>query len=69
MATDFGTGRSYYTIVVNGYFTYTRFVHPQNASVEDLESAISRCKELVMGTDECSLERKWLGKLIVRSNQ
>ncbi|XP_037045102.1 differentially expressed in FDCP 8 homolog isoform X2 [Bradysia coprophila] len=37
----------------------------QNASVDDLESAISRCKELVLGTDECSFERKWLVRHLV----
>lgn len=37
----------------------------QNASVEDLTNAIEKCKELVLITDECSTERKWLVRHLV----
>lgn len=37
----------------------------QNASVEELDNAIDRCKELVIDTDECSNERKWLVRHLV----
>lgn len=37
----------------------------QNASVEDLTNAIEKCKELVLSTDECSTERKWLVRHLV----
>lgn len=37
----------------------------QNASVEELDNAIDRCKELVIDSDECSSERKWLVRHLV----
>lgn len=37
----------------------------QNASVDDLTNAIEKCKELVLSTDECSTERKWLVRHLV----
>lgn len=37
----------------------------QNASVEDLTNAIEKCKQLVLSTDECSTERKWLVRHLV----
>lgn len=37
----------------------------QNASVDELENAIDRCKELVIDTEECSNERKWLVRHLV----
>lgn len=65
MATDFRTGieinRQVCSIISLMWFASGL----QNASIDDLESAISRCKELVMSTDECSFERKWLGKLVI----
>uniref|UniRef100_A0A336LSZ9 CSON003229 protein n=1 Tax=Culicoides sonorensis TaxID=179676 RepID=A0A336LSZ9_CULSO len=32
----------------------------QDASIEDLRSAIDKCKDLVLKTDECSSDRKWI---------
>lgn len=37
----------------------------QNASVDDLNNAIERCKELVIVSDECSAERRWLVRHLV----
>lgn len=37
----------------------------QDASVDELKSAIERCKELVVSTDELSDERKWLVRHLV----
>lgn len=37
----------------------------QNASIDDLTNAIEKCKELVLNTDECSTERKWLVRHLV----
>jgi hypothetical protein len=37
-----------------------QLVLEQEASVEQLENAIERCKELVLSADEYSTERKWL---------
>jgi hypothetical protein len=37
-----------------------QLVLEQEASVEQLEHAIERCKELVLSADEYSTERKWL---------
>lgn len=37
----------------------------QDASIEELTSAIERCKELVLNTDECTNERKWLVRHLV----
>lgn len=36
-----------------------------DASIDDLNNAIVRCKELVIKTDECSDERKWLVRHLV----
>lgn len=36
-----------------------------DASKSDLEDAISRCKELVLASKECSEERKWLVRQLV----
>lgn len=37
----------------------------QDASIEELTNAIERCKELVLNTDECTNERKWLVRHLV----
>lgn len=37
----------------------------QEASIGDLSKAIERCKELVINTDECSNERKWVVRHLV----
>lgn len=37
----------------------------QNASIDDLKNGIEKCKELVLNTDECSTERKWLVRHLV----
>lgn len=37
----------------------------QDASVDELTNAIERCKELVLSTDECTNERKWLVRHLV----
>lgn len=37
----------------------------QDASIEDLTNAIECCKQLVLDTDECSNERKWLVRHLV----
>lgn len=37
----------------------------QDASLSDLKNAIERCKELVIETEECSTERKWLVRHLV----
>lgn len=42
-----------------------QLVLDQDASVDDLTNAIEKCKELVLRTDECSTERKWLVRHLV----
>lgn len=42
-----------------------QLVLDQDASIDELTNAIERCKELVMNTDECSTERKWLVRHLV----
>lgn len=42
-----------------------QLVLDQDASVSDLSNAIDRCKELVLNTDQCSDERKWLVRHLV----
>lgn len=42
-----------------------QIVLSSDASIPDLENAISRCKELVMSSEECSDERKWLVRHLV----
>lgn len=37
----------------------------QDASIDELTNAIERCKELVLSTDECTNERKWLVRHLV----
>lgn len=37
----------------------------QEATIYELEAAIERCKELVINSDECSVERKWLVRHLV----
>lgn len=37
----------------------------QDASIEELTNAIERCKELVLNTDECTNERKWVVRHLV----
>lgn len=42
-----------------------QLVLDQDASIDDLTNAIEKCKELVLKTDECSTERKWLVRHLV----
>lgn len=42
-----------------------QLVLDQDATIDDLTNAIERCKELVLNTDECSNERKWLVRHLV----
>lgn len=42
-----------------------QLVLEQDASISDLQKSIERCKELVIVTDECSVERKWLVRHLV----
>lgn len=42
-----------------------QLVLDQDASIDDLTNAIEKCKELVLNTDECSTERKWLVRHLV----
>lgn len=42
-----------------------QLVLDQDASIEELTNAIEKCKELVLKTDECSTERKWLVRHLV----
>lgn len=42
-----------------------QLVLDQDASMDDLTNAIEKCKELVLNTDECSDERKWLVRHLV----
>lgn len=42
-----------------------QLVLDQDASIDDLTNAIEKCKELVLNTDECSAERKWLVRHLV----
>lgn len=42
-----------------------QLVLDQDATVDDLTNAIEKCKELVLNTDECSTERKWLVRHLV----
>lgn len=37
----------------------------QDATINDLSNAIEKCKELVLSTDECSDERKWIVRHLV----
>lgn len=37
----------------------------QSASINELQIAVERCKELVLNTNECSEERKWLVRHLV----
>lgn len=37
----------------------------QDATIDDLSNAIDKCKELVLSTDECSDERKWIVRHLV----
>lgn len=40
-------------------------IYIQNASVDDLLTAVECCKQLVIKTDQCSAERKWLVRHLV----
>lgn len=42
-----------------------QLVLDQDATVVHLSNAIERCKELVLNTDECTEERKWLVRHLV----
>ncbi|XP_031640638.1 differentially expressed in FDCP 8 homolog isoform X2 [Contarinia nasturtii] len=42
-----------------------QLVLEEDASIDDLTNAIEKCKELVLKTDECSTERKWLVRHLV----
>lgn len=42
-----------------------QLVLEEDASIDDLTNAIEKCKELVLITDECSTERKWLVRHLV----
>lgn len=42
-----------------------QLVLDQDASIDDLTNAIEKCKELVLNTDECTTERKWLVRHLV----
>lgn len=42
-----------------------QLVLDQDASIDDLTNAIEKCKELVLNTDECTAERKWLVRHLV----
>lgn len=46
------------------YIYYTIY-RSQDASIDALDNAIDRCKELVIVTDECSAERNWLVRHLV----
>ncbi|XP_053955411.1 differentially expressed in FDCP 8 homolog isoform X2 [Anastrepha ludens] len=42
-----------------------RLIFTSDANVQDLEAAIAHCRDLVMLTDECSEERRWLVRHLV----
>lgn len=42
-----------------------RLIFTSDANVQDLEAAIAHCRDLVLLTDECSEERKWLVRHLV----
>lgn len=42
-----------------------QLVLDQDATIDELTTAIDKCKELVLKTDECSTERKWLVRHLV----
>lgn len=42
-----------------------QLVLEEDASIDELTMAIEKCKELVLNTDECSTERKWLVRHLV----
>lgn len=42
-----------------------QLVLDQDVSIDDLTNAIEKCKELVLNTDECSTECKWLVRHLV----
>lgn len=42
-----------------------QLVLDQDATIDDLTNAIDKCKELVLNTDECSDERKWIVRHLV----
>lgn len=42
-----------------------QLVLEEDATIDDLTNAIEKCKELVLNTDECSMERKWLVRHLV----
>lgn len=42
-----------------------QLVLEEDATIDELTTAIEKCKELVLNTDECSTERKWLVRHLV----
>lgn len=42
-----------------------QLVLEEDATIDELTTAIEKCKELVLKTDECSTERKWLVRHLV----
>lgn len=37
----------------------------KEASADELEQAIARCRELVLESEQCSVERKWLVRHLI----